>query len=146
MIKKCKALIDYDEPLITNLSNIAAVLKDMPDINWCGFYIAKRDYLYLGPFQGDVACTKIPFNKGICGRGYREMKTVIVGDCLSDIDHIACSDKTRSEIVTPIIKDGKSVAVIDIDSESYSRFNEKDKEFLEELSILLSPLFGDENI
>ncbi len=141
MIKKAKAIINVNEPLISNLSNISSLLREFGDINWCGFYLAKGDTLYLGPFQGDVACTAIPFSKGICGRCATLKETVIVDDCLSDTSHIACSDKTRSEIVTPIILNDKVVAVIDIDSESYSRFNENDKEILEKIAKILSPLF-----
>ena len=72
------ALIDKDLPLVTNLSNASALLNSLEDINWCGFYLKDGDNLYLGPFQGDVACTVIPLSKGVCGKAARDAKTVIV--------------------------------------------------------------------
>ena len=121
--KQISAIINKKYPLITNLSNASAVLNQLDNINWCGFYLVKEDGLYLGPFQGEVACSYISFNKGICGRCYREKKTIIVDDVLADKEHIACSSLSRSEIVTPIIKDNVVVALIDIDAPIKNRFN-----------------------
>ena len=135
------AIINKDYPLVSNLSNVSAILNQLENINWCGFYMVFDDCLYLGPFQGEVACTKIPFNKGICGRSYQEKKTIIVDNVLIDKDHIACSSASRSEIVTPIIKDGKVVALIDIDAPIFNRFTNEDKELLEAIAEILSPLF-----
>ena len=141
MINKIKAIIEKDLPLVTNLANVAAILNEMEDINWCGFYLTKDNYLYLGPFQGEVACTTIPFEKGVCGKAATEKKSVIVNDVLKFPGHIACSAKSRSEIVVPIIKDNKVVGVIDIDSPSYNRFTEKDKQLLEEVASMIASLF-----
>ena len=141
MIKKVKAIINKDYPLISNLANVSAILNELEDINWCGFYLVKEDALYLGPFQGDVACTKIPFNKGICGRCYREKKTIVIDDVRKEIDHIACSSLSRSEIVTPIIKDDNVVALIDIDSPLLNRFHKSDQDTLEKIAKKLSSLF-----
>ncbi len=135
------SLIDQDLPLITNLSNASALLNNLKDINWCGFYIKNGDNLYLGPFQGDVACTVIPLNKGVCGKAAREAKTIIVPNVNEFPGHIACSSLSKSEIVTPIILNNEVKAVIDIDAPIYNRFNENDQKLLEELASVLAPLF-----
>ena len=141
MINKIKAIIEEDLPLVTNLANVAAILNEMDDINWCGFYLAKDNYLYLGPFQGEAACTTIPFGKGVCGTAAQTKKTLIVDNVLEFKGHIACSSKSRSEIVTPIIKGDTVVGVIDIDSPSFSRFNKDDQDLLEEVARNLSIFF-----
>lgn len=142
MIKEqIKAIVNKKYPLITNLSNASAVLNQLENINWCGFYIAKEDGLYLGPFQGDVACSFIPFDKGICGRCYQQKKTIIIDDVTKDKDHIACSSLSRSEIVVPIIKEDKVVALIDIDAPIVNRFSNIEKELLEPVAEILKELF-----
>ena len=141
LIEQIKAIIDKEAPLITNLSNASAVLNQMDNINWCGFYIVKDNTLYLGPFQGEVACTKIEYGKGVCGTALKEEKTIIVDDVNKFKGHIACSSKSKSEIVVPIKKDNKVVALIDIDSPIYNRFSESDKNILENISIILKELF-----
>ena len=104
-------------------------------------YLKQGDYLYLGPFQGDVACTVIPLSKGVCGKAAREGKTIIVPNVNEFPGHIACSSLSKSEIVTPIILDNEVKAVIDIDAPIYNRFNESDQKLLEELADALAPLF-----
>ena len=141
LTKQLIALIDKDLPLVTNLSNASALLNTLEDINWCGFYLKQGDYLYLGPFQGDVACTVIPLSKGVCGKAAREGKTIIVPNVNEFPGHIACSSLSKSEIVTPIILDNEVKAVIDIDAPIYNRFNESDQKLLEELADALAPLF-----
>ena len=141
LTKQLIALIDEDLPLVTNLSNASALLNTLEDINWCGFYLKQGDYLYLGPFQGDVACTVIPLSKGVCGKAAREGKTIIVPNVNEFPGHIACSSLSKSEIVTPIILDNEVKAVIDIDAPIYDRFNESDQKLLEELADVLAPLF-----
>ena len=141
LFEQIKNIIDKDVPLISNLSNVAALLFTLEDINWAGFYLNNDEYLYLGPFQGEVACTIIPYSKGVCGYSYNQKETVIVDNVLQFKGHIACSSKSRSEIVTPIIKDNKVVALIDIDSPSFSRFTNKEKELLENVSNILKDLF-----
>ena len=135
------SIIDKEVPLISNLANVSSVLYMQDNLNWAGFYLVGDKYLYLAPFQGEPACTTINFDKGICGRAYRNKETIIIDDVLKDKDHIACSSKSRSEIVTPIIKNDQVVALIDIDSPIYNRFNEEDKKMLEELANYLSELF-----
>lgn len=135
------ALIDQGLPLITNLSNASALLNNLKDINWCGFYLKDGDNLYLGPFQGDVACTIIPLSKGVCGKAAREAKTIIVPNVNEFPGHIACSSLSKSEIVAPIILNNEVKAVIDIDAPIFNRFNENDQKLLEELASVLAPLF-----
>ena len=141
LTKQLIALIDKDLPLITNLSNASALLNTLEDINWCGFYLKNGDTLYLGPFQGDVACTTIPLFKGVCGKAARDAKTIIVPNVNEFPGHIACSSVSKSEIVTPIILDNEVKAVIDIDAPIYNRFNEFDQKLLEELAEVLAQLF-----
>ncbi len=141
LLEQIKAIIDQDLPLMSNLSNASAVLNQLENINWCGFYIREGNKLYLGPFQGYVACTIIPLTKGVCGAAAREGKTLIVPNVNEFPGHIACSSLSKSEIVTPIIKDNEVKAVIDIDAPIYNRFNESDKELLEEIAKVLAPLF-----
>ena len=141
LLLEIKGVIDSSLPLVSNLSNVSALLNKMEDLNWVGFYLVDKDYLYLGPFQGEVACTKIKIGRGVCGTAFMQKKTIIVDDINQFKGHIACSSISKSEIVTPIIKDDNVVGVIDIDSPIYNRFNEKDKFFLEQVADLLSHLF-----
>lgn len=141
MLNKIKAIIDKDLPLVSNLSNVSSLLNKLKNINWCGFYIVKDNYLYLGPFQGDVACTKISYGKGVCGTSFLKKETIIVPDVNKFPGHIACSPLSKSEIVVPIIKDNKVKAVIDIDSPLLNRFTEKDKILLEQVANTLKDLF-----
>lgn len=139
--KQISAIINKKYPLITNLSNASAVLNQLDSINWCGFYLVKEDGLYLGPFQGEVACSYISFDKGICGRCYREKKSIIIDDVLSDKDHIACSSASRSEIVVPIMVNNEVKALIDIDAPIKDRFKENDRVMLEKIADILKDLF-----
>ena len=141
LTKQIKEIIDPSLPLISNLSNASSVLNSLDNINWCGFYLLSGDRLFLGPFQGEVACTIIPLDKGVCGYAASNKKTVIVDDVNKFPGHIACSSLSKSEIVTPIIKDNEVKAVIDIDSPIYNRFTNEDKELLEEIASVLKELF-----
>ena len=141
LVKQLQSLIDQDLPLISNLSNASSALNQLPNINWCGFYLVSGNRLILGPFQGDVACTIIPFDKGVCGYAHRNKKTIIVDDVNKFDGHIACSSLSKSEIVTPIIKNNEVKAVIDIDSPIYNRFTKEDAELLEEIADILKELF-----
>ena len=141
LIQKVKSVVDKDIPLISNLSNVTAILNEMKDINWCGFYIVNNDSLYLGPFQGEVACVVIQKGRGVCGASLLRKETIIVPDVNKFDGHIACSSKSKSEIVTPIIKDNEVVAVIDIDSPTLNRFNKDDQNTLEEIAKILSEIF-----
>ena len=141
LLNQIKAIINKDLPLVSNLSNVAAVLNKLESINWVGFYLVEDDTLYLGPFQGDIACTIIPKGKGVCGTSFEKKETIIVPDVNKFDGHIACSSLSKSEIVVPIIKDNEVKAVIDIDSPIYDRFHDDDKLFLEEVAEEISSLF-----
>ena len=141
LLEQIKSIIDPSLPLVSNLSNASAVLKDMENINWVGFYLVNEDKLYLGPFQGDVACTIIPKGKGVCGTSFEKKETIIVPNVNEFKGHIACSSLSKSEIVVPIIKDNEVVALIDVDAPIYDRFNNEDKAFLNEVAEILSSLF-----
>ena len=141
LIKQLKSIINPKLPLVSNLSNASAVLNSLNDINWVGFYIAKDETLYLGPFQGDVACTIIPLGKGVCGTAFKEKKTIIVPNVNEFVGHIACSSLSKSEIVVPIIKNDEVVAVIDVDSPIYDRFHFEEIIFLEEVADILKECF-----
>ena len=138
---KITSIIDKDLPLVSNLSNVSSILKDLGNINWCGFYLGKDNYLYLGPFQGDVACSKIEIGKGVCGTAFLRKETIIVPDVALFPGHIACSPLSKSEIVVPIIKNNVVVGLIDIDSPYIDRFHDEEKTLLEKVSDLLKDLF-----
>lgn len=141
LYKQIELLVDKSLPLYSNLSNVSAVLNQMEDINWCGFYLVNGNTLYLGPFQGEVACTTIEYGKGVCGTSFKRKETIIVDDVSKFEGHIACSTKSKSEIVVPIIKNNAVKGVIDIDSPLLSRFTNKEKDFLTKVASILENLF-----
>lgn len=141
MINQLKAIIDKDLPLISNLANASSVINQLDNINWCGFYLNDGKRLVLGPFQGEVACSIIPYDKGVCGYAFTNKKTVIVDNVNEFPGHIACSSLSKSEIVVPIIVDNVVKGVIDVDAPIYSRFNEDDAKALEECALILAELF-----
>lgn len=127
------ALIDGETDLIANLANVTAALKEAFDFFWVGFYIVKNNHLVLGPFQGPIACTRIAYGKGVCGASWKENKTLIVADVNQFPGHIACSSFSQSEIVIPIAKNNKVVAVLDVDSQHLNHFDEVDQKYLLEI-------------
>lgn len=134
LLKQIQSIVKSDLPFVSNLANTSAILFQMKDVNWAGFYLFDGFKLFLGPFQGEVACTTIPIGKGVCGTSAKERKTIIVDDVHHFDGHIACSTLSKSEIVVPLIQDKKLVGVMDIDSPSYSRFKKEEVEFLEEVA------------
>ncbi len=126
--------------LIPNLANIAAaVYYQLPNLNWCGFYLFDGKKLVLGPFQGKPACIYIPLEKGVCGKAATDLKTVIVDDVDKFSGHIVCDSASRSEIVIPLKStEGKLLGVFDLDSPVIKRFNESDKLGLEKIIDLLA--------
>ena len=121
--------------MIANMANIVAAIQETFHFWWVGFYRVEGDELVLGPFQGPVACTRIPFGRGVCGTAWQQEKTVIVPDVHRFPGHIACSSASKSEIVVPIRRDGKIIAVLDIDSDEYNAFDALDQRYLEQISI-----------
>ena len=133
LLPQITALVEGENDMIANMANVAACLKDTFNFWWVGFYRVINDELVLGPFQGPLACTRIRKGKGVCGTAWQRAETVIVPDVDEFPGHIACSSLTKSEIVVPVFKDGKIIAVLDIDSERTANFDDVDKEFLEKL-------------
>lgn len=137
--KQIKNLLSKNDNIITNLANFSAALKQSFDkISWIGFYIYDGEKLYLGPFQGKVACTEIKIGNGVCGTSALKRETIIVPDVNQFPGHIACDVESKSEIVVPIIKDKKLFGVLDIDSSEFNSFDEIDKKYLEEIINFLS--------
>ena len=122
------ALIEDEKDLVANLSNLSALLNmNLDNINWVGFYVLKDKQLVLGPFQGNVACVRIDLDKGVCGKAFSTNTTQRIADVHDFPGHIACDAASQSEIVVPINNQGKTVAVLDIDSPITNRFNEIDE-------------------
>ncbi|MEQ9297639.1 MAG: GAF domain-containing protein [Cyclobacteriaceae bacterium] len=137
LLPQIKGLIYGEEDKVANLANIASALRYGLGFFWVGFYMVKGEQLVLGPFQGPIACTRINKGKGVCGAAWAEAKTLIVPDVEAFPGHIACSSASKSEIVLPIIKDGKVIGVLDVDSDQLNDFDEVDQKYLEQVVNLL---------
>lgn len=133
VFEQIKALIKNENDIIANMANIAAVLHERFHFWWTGFYRVVNNELILGPFQGPIACTRIPYGKGVCGTSWKNASSIIVEDVHQFPGHIACSSASNSEIVVPMFKNNEVVAVLDIDSEKFATFDETDKEWLERI-------------
>ena len=135
LVKQIEMLLDKSDKEISKLANASALLyTELNDVSWVGFYLIEKDYLYLGPFQGKVACTNIPINKGVCGKCAREKKTILVKNVHEFEGHIACDSASNSEIVIPLFKNNVLYAVLDIDSTSLKRFTLEDQVGLENIA------------
>jgi GAF domain-containing protein len=133
--------LTVDEPdAIANMANAAALLWEyLPDLNWSGFYRNVADELVLGPFQGKAACIRIPFGKGVCGAAASTRETQLVEDVHAFPGHIACDAASRSELVVPIVHEGRLLGVLDLDSPSPARFDAEDAAGCEMLMHRLAP-------
>ena len=132
--KQAEALIADNVHLVSTLSNLSALLyQSLEDVNWVGFYLMEKGVLYLGPFQGNVACVEIMEGKGVCGTAALKDQTIRVKDVHEFDGHIACDATTNSEIVIPIHFMGEVVAVLDIDSRAFDRFDQEDQSGLEKV-------------
>jgi GAF domain-containing protein len=141
LLPQIKALIEGEKNLIANLANISAALRQTFDFFWVGFYLIDSDNeLVLGPFQGDIACTRIQKGKGVCGTAWQKQQTIIVPNVDEFSGHIACSSQSKSEIVVPVIKNNKVIMVLDVDSHLLNDFNDIDKSYLEELAQIIADL------
>jgi len=138
LVPQVAALLDGEPDLIANLANICAALKEQFKWFWIGFYLVKGNELVLGPFQGPVACTRIAMGKGVCGTAWQQQKTLIVPDVDEFPGHIACSSLSKSEIVLPVFKAGKVVAVLDADSEALAQFDDTDARYLNDIVKLVN--------
>lgn len=141
LLPQLDALLGNEKDLTANLANFVAALKETFGFFWIGFYLVKndsgKDELVLGPFQGPVACTRITFNKGVCGKAWADNKIIVVEDVEKFPGHIACSALSKSEIVLPVRKNDVVVMVLDIDSDKLNDFSEEDAEQLQKLTALI---------
>ncbi|MGN0227041.1 MAG: GAF domain-containing protein [Paludibacteraceae bacterium] len=118
---------------VARMANVSAVLHDAFGFWWTGFYRVDGNELVLGPFQGPVACMRIPFGRGVCGTAWQKAQTIIVPDVHQFAGHIACSSASNSEIVVPLLQNGVVMAVLDIDSADFDAFDDTDKLYLEQI-------------
>lgn len=140
LVLQASGIITTKENILSNMANLCALVHRAFNHHWTGFYLCndQEKYLYLGPFQGPVACTRIDFDKGVCGNAWKQEETVIVDNVHEYPGHIACSAQSNSEIVIPLIIDRKVFAVLDIDSTEFNMFDETDRLYLERLTNLLT--------
>jgi GAF domain-containing protein len=134
------ALIGNEKDVVANLGNVSAALKEAFGFFWIGFYLVKDRELVLGPFQGPIACTRIQKGKGVCGAAWEQEQTVLVPNVDLFAGHIACSSLSKSEIVVPLLKNGRVVGVLDVDSDELDAFDQIDKKHLEKLCQWISGL------
>jgi GAF domain-containing protein len=140
LIPQVQALVDGESDLVANLANIGAALHETFRFLWVGFYIVRHDTLVLGPFQGPVACTRIAKGKGVCGTAWMEGRNIIVPDVERFPGHIACSSRSKSEIVLPAFRDGEVFLVMDVDSEEIDYFSAEDEKGLQEIIRIIEKL------
>ena len=139
LVQAAEALIGEETDALANLANVAAlVYHGLPAINWAGFYLKRGSDLVLGPFQGQLACVRIPLGRGVCGTAAVQRTTIVVPDVHAFPGHIACDAASRSEIVVPLISDGDLVAVLDVDAPAPGRFDAQDRAGLERLADVLT--------
>ncbi len=135
--KQIAATLEGENNFVAKMSTISCMLKqNFPHFYWCGFYVVDKDKeneLVVGPYQGTLGCLRIPIGKGVCGSAFKEKTTQLVADVHAIENHITCDPKSMSEIVVPLILEGKVVAVLDIDSDVINSFNEVDKHYLENI-------------
>ncbi len=140
IVRAAQAMVDGEPDAIANMANVAAVLwQFLPDVNWTGFYRMAGGELVLGPFQGKAACIRIPVGQGVCGAAAETLTTQLVEDVHAFEGHIACDADSRSELVVPIMHDGRLLGVIDLDSPSPARFTTDDAAGCEKLAALIAP-------
>ncbi|MEG5265557.1 GAF domain-containing protein [Pseudomonas sp. JDS28PS106] len=130
-----EALLAGERDFIANAAQFSAFLyTQVEDLNWAGFYLNRNEELVLGPFQGQVACVRIPFGRGVCGAAAQSRETQRVEDVHEFPGHIACDSASNSELVVPLVKDGRLIGVLDLDSPSLKRFKEVDQKGIERLA------------
>lgn len=137
LYKQIASLTEGESNRTANLANTAAAIHEAFGFWWTGFYLVDDKQLVLGPFQGPVACTRIPFGRGVCGTAWQRRETVIVPDVEKFPGHIACSSASRSEIVVPLFRDEEVIGVLDIDSRELATFDAEDAAGLEAIAALL---------
>jgi len=136
-----QALFADERDFIANAAQFSAFLySQVDDLNWAGFYLNRNEQLVLGPFQGQVACVRIPFDKGVCGAAAATRQTQRVEDVHAFPGHIACDSASNSELVIPLVKEGRLIGVLDLDSPKLARFSEADQVGLERLAAIFLDL------
>ncbi len=137
LLPQIESLVAGESDPIANMANVAAALHEAFGFWWTGFYRVESQQLVLGPFQGPIACTRIPLGRGVCGTTWQRAETVIVPNVHEFPGHIACSSASNSEIVVPLIRNNRVVAVLDIDSKDFNTFDETDQLYLEKIADML---------
>ena len=133
LYRQIEALMEGESDMIANMANVAAMIHSTFHFWWTGFYRVVGEELVLSPFQGDLACSRIKYGRGVCGTAWKSQTTQVVPDVELFPGHIACSSLSRSEIVVPVWRGGEIVAVLDIDSEHLATFDEVDRLWLEKI-------------
>ena len=132
-----ESLLADERDFIVNAAQFSAFLyHQLDDLNWAGFYLNRNEELVLGPFQGQIACVRIPFGRGVCGAAAATRETQRVEDVHAFAGHIACDSASNSELVVPLIKDGRLIGVLDLDSPSIGRFSAQDQQGIEALAAI----------
>ena len=137
LLGQLRSLLEGESDMIARMANVAGALKEVFGWWWVGFYRVMGDELVLGPYQGPIACTRIAYNRGVCGTSWAKRQTIIVPDVEQFPGHIACSSLSRSEIVVPLLRDHEVVGVLDIDSEQLNMFDDVDQLYLEQIAELM---------
>lgn len=138
ILPQIEALCSGESNLIAKLANASSALRMCFGFFWVGFYLVEGEELVLGPFQGDIACTRIGYGRGVCGTAWQQKETIIVPDVDLFPGHIACSSLSKSEIVVPVYQDDQIIGVLDIDSDELDSFDKTDARYLEELCATLT--------
>lgn len=140
LARQVSSLLEGERDLVANASQFSAFIYEvLPELNWAGFYLLRPtragtgEELLVGPFQGKVACARIPLGRGVCGTAAAERRTIVVADVHAFPGHIACDSASNAEIVVPLIKDGQLYGVFDIDSPTLNRFSDSDQAGIESL-------------
>jgi GAF domain-containing protein len=133
LYRQIEALMEGESDMIANMANVAAMIHSTFHFWWTGFYRVVGEELVLSPFQGDLACSRIKYGRGVCGTAWKSQTTQVVPDVELFPGHIACSSLSRSEIVVPVWRGGEIVAVLDIDSEHLATFDDVDRLWLEKI-------------
>lgn len=138
ILPQIEALCSGESNLIAKLANVSSALRMCFGFFWVGFYLVEGEELVLGPFQGDIACTRIGYGRGVCGTTWQQKETIIVPNVELFPGHIACSSLSKSEIVVPVYQDGQIIGVLDIDSDELDSFDKTDARYLEKLCATLT--------
>jgi len=143
LVKQVEELLKEEDKLSAICNVTAAIYQELGDVNWVGYYFYKHGKLQLGPFQGKPACTSIELGKGVCGTAYEKKMLLNINDVTRFEGHIACDPDSCSELVAPLIYDGRIYGVLDIDSPSYRRFGTNEEETIEAIATLISKKLAD---